>query len=35
MKRVWFRVSVAAVFGTAVALRCIAEAIVFRVVLPW
>ena len=35
MKRAWFKVGVAAVFGTAVALSCIAEAIVFRVVLPW
>jgi len=35
MKRTSFRIFVAAVFGSAVALSCIAEAVAFRVILPW
>jgi hypothetical protein len=35
MKRRWFKVTLAAAFGTTVALACIAEALAFRVILPW
>jgi hypothetical protein len=35
MKRPWFKLTVATAFGTAVALGCIAEAVAFRVILPW
>jgi hypothetical protein len=35
MKKPWFKFTIAAAFGAAVALGCIAEAVAFRVVLPW
>ena len=35
MKRTSFRFLVAAVFGSAVALSCIAEAVAYRIILPW
>ncbi len=35
MKRPWLKLTIATVFGTAVALGCIAEALAFRVILPW
>jgi hypothetical protein len=35
MKKPWFKIAIATAFGTAVALSCVAEAIAFRVILPW
>jgi hypothetical protein len=35
MKRPWFKLTIATTFGLAVALTCIAEAVVLGVVLPW
>jgi len=35
MKRSWFRVLVATVFGSMIALSCIAEAVVLKAIFPW
>jgi hypothetical protein len=35
MKRPWFKITAATIFGSLVALACIAEATVFRLNLPW
>jgi hypothetical protein len=35
MKKPWFKVLVAAVFGGTIALSCVAEAVVLRAILPW
>jgi hypothetical protein len=35
MKRPWLRTFVAGIFGSLVALACFAEAVVFRLNLPW
>jgi hypothetical protein len=35
MKRSWFKITIATVFGSLVALACFAEAAVFRLNLPW
>jgi hypothetical protein len=35
MKRPWFKIAVATVFGSAIALSCVAEAVVMGAVLPW
>jgi hypothetical protein len=35
MKRPWFRVLVATVFGSVIALSCVAEAVVLKVIFPW
>jgi hypothetical protein len=35
MKRPWLKLAIATVFGTAVALSCIAEAVALRAILPW
>jgi|AraplaMF_Col_mMF_1032025.scaffolds.fasta_scaffold00069_23 hypothetical protein len=35
MKRPWFRVLVATVFGSMIALSCIAEAVVLKAIFPW
>jgi len=35
MKRPWFRIAIASVFGSLVALSCIAEAVILRGALPW
>jgi hypothetical protein len=35
MKRPWFKIFVAGAFGSAIAVSCIAEAVVLRSILPW
>ena len=35
MKRPWVKVAMATAFGTAVALSCVAEAVLLRATLPW
>jgi hypothetical protein len=35
MKKPWLKVTIATVFGTAIALGCIAEVVAFRAILPW
>jgi hypothetical protein len=35
MKRPWFRIFVAGTFGSLIALSCVAEAVVLRVIFPW
>jgi hypothetical protein len=35
MKRPWFKIFVAGAFGGAIAVSCIAEAVVFRAIFPW
>ena len=35
MKQSWFKIAIATVFGSLVALACFAEATVFRLNLPW
>ena len=35
MKRPWFKMLVATVFGSVIALSCVAEVVVLRSVLPW
>jgi hypothetical protein len=35
MKQPWFRIAAAAAFGSIIALSCVAEAVLFRIILPW
>jgi hypothetical protein len=35
MKKPWFRVLVATVFGSMIALSCVAEAVVLKAIFPW
>ena len=35
MRRPWFKFAIASVFGSLVALSCIAEAVILRGMLPW
>jgi hypothetical protein len=35
MKRSWFKILIATVFGSMVALSCVAEAVVLGISLPW
>jgi hypothetical protein len=35
MKKPWFKVLVATVFGSLIALSCVAEAVVLKAVFPW
>jgi hypothetical protein len=35
MKKPWSRILIATVFGSAIALSCVAEAVVLKAILPW
>jgi hypothetical protein len=35
MKKPWFKLLVATVFGSLIALSCVAEAVVLKAVFPW
>lgn len=35
MRKPWIKVLIATVFGSAIALSCIAEAVVLRAIFPW
>jgi hypothetical protein len=35
MKRPWFKILVATLFGSAIAFSCVAEAVVLRAIFPW
>jgi hypothetical protein len=35
MKKPWFKLLVATVFGSMIALSCVAEAVVLKAVFPW
>jgi len=35
MKRPWFKIFVASAFGSAIAVSCVAEAVVLRAIFPW